>query len=187
MRRRALTRRRRARSRQTIDLDVGTPGAAAPAGEVAALVTDAAAVADARRDAHAAWAELHDTMLDFRVDVDDAETPRATAARIGTLLANAGARDEVLLLGRAEERARYARAPLRPDGLNHALRAVRAALAARATRWERVVAVIAPRSVLLRWRLAFINRVAAIVSSTARARAALSVANPRRALSRAAR
>jgi hypothetical protein len=50
-----------------------------------------------------------------------------------------------------------------------------------------VVAVIAPRSVLLRWRLAFINRVAAIVSGTARARAALSVANPRRALSRAAR
>ena len=36
----------------------------------------------ARADAHAAWDELLDTMVDFRVPVDPTETPRATAERL---------------------------------------------------------------------------------------------------------
>ncbi len=188
LRRRSLARRRRTRSGQYIDLDVGAPGAAARSSGATLLVTDPAAVATARRDAHAAWAELHDTMIDFRVDVDEAETPRATAERIASLLGpTSGHRDQARLLGRAEERARYAQAPLRADGLNQALSTVRSALALRATRWERITAVILPRSVLQRWRLAFVNRLAASVAATARARNAVSLANPRRALSRASR
>ncbi len=186
MRRRALSRRRRARSGSMIEMDVG--GGARPAGgAVGALVTDPAAVAAARRDAHAAWAELHDTMIDFRVDVDDAETPRTTAERIGAMLGEPTQRTDARLLARAEERARYAQLPLRADGLNEAVRSVRGAFALRATRWERFSAVVLPRSVLLRWRLAVINRIASIVAATARTRAALGAANPRRALSRAGR
>ena len=36
----------------------------------------------ARADAHAAWDELLDTLVDFRVRVDPTETPRATADRL---------------------------------------------------------------------------------------------------------
>ena len=187
MRRRALTRRRRARSGRTIDLDIDGSGTRPPGSTVGQVVTDQAAAAAARRDAHAAWAELHDMMIDFGVDVDDAETPRTTADRVGGLLGNAQSRELAALLGRAEERARYARLPLRADGLNQALRTVRLGLAQRATRWERFTAVVLPRSVLLRWRLAVINRVANIVAASARARAALGAASPRRALSRATR
>jgi transglutaminase-like putative cysteine protease len=187
LRRRTLTRHRRARSGQTIDLDIDASGTRPSHSVVGQLVTDHAAAATARRDAHAAWAELHDTMIDFGVDVDDAETPRTTADRVGTLLGNARSHELAVLLGRAEERARYARMPLRADGLNQALRTIRMGLARRATRWERFAAVVLPRSVLLRWRLATINRVANIVAASARARAALAAASPRRALSRAAR
>jgi transglutaminase-like putative cysteine protease len=187
MRRRALTRRRRAHTGETIELDLDASGSRAPGSVAGEVVTDRAAIAAARRDAHAAWAELHDTMIDFGVDVDEAETPRATADRVGALLPDARSRELTRLLGRAEERARYARLPLRGDGLNQALRTVRTGLAQRATRWERFTAVVMPRSVLLRWRLAFINRVASIVATSARARAALGAASPRRALTRATR
>jgi transglutaminase-like putative cysteine protease len=183
MRRRALTRRRRTRSGHTIDLDIGAGPLANPL--LGQVVTDPAGVAMARRDAHAAWAELHDTMIDFRINVDDAETPRATTERLGELLYTTGAKDSMALLGRAEERARYARLPLRADGLDDAVRLVRAGLAAQATRVDRLLAAVLPRSVTLRWRLAWVNRLAAIMAGAARTRAALGAADPRRALSRA--
>ncbi|MER5702864.1 DUF3488 and transglutaminase-like domain-containing protein, partial [Micromonospora sp. NPDC002296] len=40
--------------------------------------------ARARADAHAAWDELLDTLVDYRVRVDRTETPRATAERLAT-------------------------------------------------------------------------------------------------------
>ena len=59
--------------------------AAGPDGDAGPTVIDpgaaAGAVAAARRRAHAAWEELHDTMIDFRVPLDPAETPRATVHR----------------------------------------------------------------------------------------------------------
>ena len=65
----------------------------------------------ARADAHAAWDELIDTMIDYRVPVDPTETPRATAERLvrDADLATTPADGGRALLGRAEERARYAR------------------------------------------------------------------------------
>ena len=123
----------------------------------------------------------------FGVDVDDAETPRGTALRLADMLSKPTAREQARLLARAEERARYARLPLRADGLNEAVRAIRSGLAERATRWERLGAALFPRSVVLRWRMGTVNRVAGLVAATARARAAIGTANPRRALSRATR
>ena len=70
------------------------------------------------QDAHAAWDELVDTMIDFRVPVDPTETPRVTAQRLvrDADLEPAPA-ESATLLGRAEERARYARQPLQGDEL----------------------------------------------------------------------
>ena len=109
----------------------------------------------ARADAHAAWDELLDTLVDFRVPVDRTETPRATADRLvrETLTDDTAAVGAARLLGRAEERARYARDPLTGERLHPALRAVRGALAARADRRTRLLAAVLPPSVLLRWRL----------------------------------
>ena len=80
----------------------------------------------AREDAHAAWEELLDTMIDFRIPVDPTETPRVTAQR---LVKDAVLLDEpataATLLGTAEERARYARQPLQGGELTVALGRVR--------------------------------------------------------------
>src|SRR5262249_30210191 len=46
--------------------------------------TAPAAMSAAQRDAHNAWAELLDTMIDYGVLVDPAETPRATAGRLAS-------------------------------------------------------------------------------------------------------
>jgi transglutaminase-like putative cysteine protease len=143
------------------------------------VVGDAAAAA--RADAHAAWEELLDTMVDFRLTVDPTETPRATAERLvrGERLEDVGrdaqaggeiaardaqaggemtAADGVRLLGRAEERARYARDPLSSEQLVRSLRTVRRAFARDAGRRTRIMAVLMPPSVLQRWRLAAMER-----------------------------
>ncbi|MFI6235985.1 DUF3488 and DUF4129 domain-containing transglutaminase family protein [Micromonospora sp. NPDC050784] len=143
----------------------------------------------ARADAHAAWAELLDTLVDFRVPVDPTETPRATADR---LVRDALDDDEAIgsarLLGRAEERARYARDPLTGERLLPALRAVRGALATRADRRTRLLAAVLPPSVLLRWRTALADRSGRMVALNGRARYRLLRWNPRRLLAdRAAR
>ena len=54
----------------------------------ATVVVTGAEAARVRADAHAAWDELIDTMVDYRVPIDPTETPRATAERLvrgGTL------------------------------------------------------------------------------------------------------
>ncbi|MET8122155.1 DUF3488 and transglutaminase-like domain-containing protein [Micromonospora sp. NPDC005291] len=144
----------------------------------------------ARADAHAAWAELLDTLVDFRVPVDLTETPRATADRLvrDTLSDDSAAIESARLLGRAEERARYARNPLTGERLLPALRAVRGTLAARANRRTRLLAAVLPPSVLLRWRTTLADTSGRMAALTGRARYRLLRWNPRRLLAdRAAR
>ncbi|MFJ8578671.1 DUF3488 and transglutaminase-like domain-containing protein [Micromonospora sp. NPDC093277] len=138
----------------------------------------------ARADAHAAWDELLDTLVDFQVRVDGTETPRATAERLAraALSEEAGAVDGVRLLGRAEERARYARDPLTGEALHPALRAVRRALAERADRRTRIMAALLPPSVLLRWRTAAAERSSRLVTGGGQVRQRLLRWNPRRLL-----
>lgn len=137
----------------------------------------------AREDAHAAWDELIDTMIDFRVPVDPTETPRVTAHRLideAVLLDGAAAAST--LLGTAEERARYAREPLQGAELTAALTQVRKGLARSATRRTRLVAALFPPSILLRWRLALGDASAKLVSGASRLRESLSRFSPRRLL-----
>lgn len=106
-----------------------------------------------RSRAHHAWDELIDTMLDYRLPVRAAETPRATVERLvveGRL--GASAQEGVRVLNEVEEHARYARRPLPGRELRAALQVVRADLAGRATRRTRLAAVLLPPSVLHRWR-----------------------------------
>ncbi|SCF41438.1 transglutaminase TgpA family protein [Micromonospora mirobrigensis] len=145
----------------------------------------------ARADAHAAWDELLDTLVDYRVLVDRTETPRATADRLvrDELGGDTQADGAVRLLGRAEERARYARQPLTGEELHPALRAVRGELASRADRRTRLMAAVLPPSVLQRWRTRFTDRSSGLVSTVSLGRYRLARRfNPRRLLAdRAAR
>ncbi|MBX6357960.1 MAG: hypothetical protein IRZ05_19175 [Micromonosporaceae bacterium] len=167
------------------------------------LVTGDAAAA-ARADAHAAWAELLDTMVDFRIPVDPTETPRATAERLvraerlepigqdaqagagttarhGKAAGDLSPADAVRLLGRAEERARYARDPLSTELLVPSLRTVRRAFAGNADRRTRIMAVLLPPSVVERWRWTAIETSSRAANAVGRWGAALS---PRRLLPR---
>jgi TgpA N-terminal domain/Transglutaminase-like superfamily/Domain of unknown function (DUF4129) len=147
LQRRALRRRRRSRTGTVIALTPPPPGQED-------LVTDPAAMTAAQRDAHNAWAELLDTMIDYGVLVDPAETPRATASRLSTTpeLGPTG-RPPTTVLARAEERARYAPAPVRASSLDEAVREARRAFSENATRLQQLSAWLFPRSVLMRWRL----------------------------------
>ncbi|MER6595501.1 DUF4129 domain-containing protein, partial [Micromonospora purpureochromogenes] len=138
----------------------------------------------ARADAHAAWDELLDTLVDYRVRVDRTETPRATAERLAreAVADDTASAAAVRLLGRAEERARYARDPLTGEPLHPALKAVRGALAARSDRRTRFLATVLPPSVLLRWRLAVADSSSQLVASGGRTRSRLLRWNPRRLL-----
>ena len=120
-------------------------------GPVVVGADDGAHHAAIRADAHAAWDELLDTMLDFGVLPDQAETPRATAARLGTPLSTPAAA-AAATLSRAEEHARYARLPAAPGDLGAALSTVRGALAGQASRRTRITVLLLPPSVLHRWR-----------------------------------
>jgi transglutaminase-like putative cysteine protease len=165
--------------------------AAGPDGDAGATVIDpgaaAAAVAAARRWAHAGWDELQDTMIDFQIPLDPAETPRATVDRLaGHLLhsdRSSTAADEGLrLLGRAEERATYARSPLEPAGLAAALGTVRKALRSQSSRWTRARAALLPPSTLLRWRRAISELGTETVRTLGRWTATATRVSPRRLL-----
>ncbi|MEV0003819.1 DUF3488 and transglutaminase-like domain-containing protein [Micromonospora sp. NPDC050980] len=180
LRRSALRRRRRVRATVPAATAVTVPGQRGESREIVVGV-DAEV---ARADAHAAWDELLDTLVDFHVPVDGTETPRATAERLTreALVADGEAVTGVRLLGRAEERARYARDPLTDVELQPALRTVRGALAARASRRTRLLAAVLPPSVLLRWRTALAERSAGLVTTTGQARQRMLRWNPRRLL-----
>lgn len=169
VRRSSLRRARRPRSAPGLMVEAAEGGPLRVGAYV--LVVDAAEIAAARRDAHAAWEELLDTMVDYDVPVDPAETPRATAERLGVLPAMpSAAAGEVDLLASAEERARYARTPLRADPLEAAVRAMRRAFALRATRRERLSAALMPKSVLQRWRNAWVTTLSRLVLTTGQVR-----------------
>jgi transglutaminase-like putative cysteine protease len=137
----------------------------------------------ARADAHAAWDELIDTMIDYRVPVDPTETPRVTAGRLAKdAYLEQGASSAAVLLGSAEERARYARSPLQGAELTAALRQVRKGVARSATRRARLVATLFPPSVLLRWRLGLTEFSTRSVTLSGRVRDVLVRFSPRRLL-----
>lgn len=147
----ALTRGRTRRTRLQSAAAAGpqpTPDAAGP-GVMVLVAEDHAA----RSQAHHAWDELVDTMVDYHVPTDDAETPRATVTRLVT---KERLRDQaeqgVRLLSTVEEHARYARHPITGGQLRSAVDDVRTAFAARASRKTRILAVVLPPSVLRRWR-----------------------------------
>ncbi|WP_292788282.1 MULTISPECIES: DUF3488 and transglutaminase-like domain-containing protein [unclassified Microbacterium] len=98
----------------------------------------------AHGDAAAAWAELRDTLIDLRIPVSDAESPRLRAAG---LVREAGA-DEVALgrLVRAVERANYARSSAAADDLAVPLRAVLVSLRPHVAGGTRAEALLLPRS-----------------------------------------
>jgi transglutaminase-like putative cysteine protease len=151
------------------------------AGRPGVVVT--AETAKAREDAHAAWDELLDTMVDYRIPLDPTETPRVTAQRLikdAVLLTEPAA--GATLLGTAEERARYARRPLQGGELTTALSEVRKGLARSANRRTRLAATLLPPSVLLRWRVRLSESSATLVGAGGRARDVLARFNPRRLL-----
>jgi hypothetical protein len=177
-RRRALRRKRQARTGKMIALAGPPPGHPD-------IITDPAGVDDARRDAHAAWSELMDTMIDFGLEVDPSETPRGTSDWLQSRpeIAPTG-QGRTAVLARAEERARYARIPLRSDSLDEAVKVIRAAFAERATRGQRIMAWLLPRSVIMRWRMSWYSFYSRSVGRAGRIRDNLMVINPRRILSR---
>lgn len=179
--RRAMLRRRR---RPVAATAVAVAAGEALPGEPRLLVDGGPQAARARHDAHAAWDELMDTLVDFRLSVDLAETPRNTAERVvrdSELRAEAA--DGARLLGRAEEHARYARDPLLVAGLAPSLQAVRRALAHRAPRRIRLTALLFPPSVLIRWRWAVVSGVTTVVATVGGWRdVAVRAISPRRLL-----
>ncbi|OLE22002.1 MAG: hypothetical protein AUG44_26005 [Actinobacteria bacterium 13_1_20CM_3_71_11] len=181
--RRSVLRRRRGSRRQpvtTVDVDGSTP-----AGQMAVVVSPAVAV----REAHAAWDELVDTLIDYRVPIADAYTPRVVARRVSGELSLSGApADALKLLGQAEEQARYARTPTVSGNLGAALRTVRRAVALTATRRVRLRAALFPPSVVQRWRARAGTAGAAFANRTGRMGEGLAgTLSPRRLLPRRSR
>lgn len=183
--RRSLLRRRRSGRRAPAAAPAGTATAnavaASPDGRHMVVLADADR---ARADAHAAWDELLDTLVDFRLRIDRTETPRATVGRLTreAFREDTEAASAVQLLGRAEELARYARDPHSGEPLPPALRRVRAALAAGASRRTRLMAAALPPSVLLRWRTAVAETSARLVASYGRLQSVALRWSPRRLL-----
>jgi transglutaminase-like putative cysteine protease len=124
----------------------------------------------ARARAHAAWAELLDTLADFGVAVDETRTPRVIRAGLVRRPDLDRVTDDLARLTVAEERARYAVTPVRPDGLGLAVLAIRQAIVDQATRRQRLRAWLLPRSVTTRWRLAVAGRVSRAIVATGQLR-----------------
>ncbi|GAA4960882.1 transglutaminase TgpA family protein [Actinoplanes utahensis] len=179
--RRILVRRRRhaatvPRAPAVLSADGVAPGAE---------ITVTAESGQAREDAHAAWDELIDCMVDFRVPVDPTETPRVTAQRLIRESALTGDPAEAAtLLGTAEERARYARQPMQGAELTTALGRVRSAMAETAPFRTRMQALLLPPSVLLDWRLGLSEWSTRTAERLSRAGETLTRFNPRRLLTR---
>jgi hypothetical protein len=113
----------------------------------------------ARADAHHAWEELVDAMIDYRVPVNLAETPRTTVDRVTTIeRLQTGPQGALRRVGKAEEFARYAKAPVLDTKLLGSVTQLRRSFAARANRGTRLRAVLLPPSVTDRWRMSVWNR-----------------------------
>lgn len=180
--RRSLTRRRRhaATVKQTQPVTATATGAPD--------ITVTTESTRARADAHAAWDELIDTMIDYRVPIDPTETPRVTAQRlVRDAELDSRPAESATLLGRAEERARYARRPLQGGELTEALSDVRKGLSRTATRRTRLIATLMPPSVMLRWRIATADASANAMDFFSRVRESMARFSPRRLLASRAR
>jgi hypothetical protein len=165
---RGLVRRRRRPERLARLVDVTGPAPVDVPGQARVFVPDEVALDAARRQAHGAWDELVDTMVDYRIELDESETPRTTAERLVRATELRGpVADGARLLGRAEERARYARQPLRSDALGSSLAAIRTAIRQRVSWRTRLVATFLPPSVLQRWREATVSGTTAAVNAMA--------------------
>lgn len=163
-------------------IDPSTPG---PAGAITGI-TVTTENAQAREDAHAAWDELIDTMVDFQIAVDPTETPRLTAQRLireAVLTEQPATAAE--LLGTAEERARYARQPMQGAELTSALSQIRAGMSRSANPRVRLRAILFPPSILLSWRLALTEAGTRSVELSGRFGEWVTRFNPRRLLNRA--
>ncbi|WEK60605.1 MAG: DUF3488 and transglutaminase-like domain-containing protein [Candidatus Microbacterium colombiense] len=100
-----------------------------------------------RGDAAAAWAELRDTMIDLRLSVSDADTPRVRGA--GLVREHGVDAAAMRTLTDAVERANYARPGAGSDDLVPALRIVLTALGRSADGLSRVRATLVPRSLFV--------------------------------------
>jgi transglutaminase-like putative cysteine protease len=177
--RRRLLRRRRLSDRirgPAPQVSVETPG------QMHVVTEPAVAVGEA----HAAWDELVDTLVDYDVPVNDAHTPRVVARRVIRELDLFGPPAEALqLLGRAEEQARYARVPQVSGDLGSGLRSVRRAVAATRSRPSRIRAVLLPPSVLRRWRYRIATGGVGMINRLGHARdVVVAVLSPRRLMAR---
>ncbi|MDP9791952.1 transglutaminase-like putative cysteine protease [Catenuloplanes nepalensis] len=176
------------RRRRSAPASAATVAAATGAGEEAgrmSILGPSPELEKSRRDAHAAWAEMLDTMIDFRVEVNPAETPRNTVDRLTRSESlSPEAASAAAVLGGAEEHARYARTPLTGSDLGGALAQLRQGLSVHAGRRVRMQAVLMPPSVLRHWKTAIGDRYAAVVGLFGRWRDAALRLSPRRLLAR---
>jgi len=136
-------------------------------GEPYLIADDGTAINAARMSTHAVWEEFMDTLVDYQVPVDPAESPYATTNRVATTLyLSSDVSAQVRMLGSVEQRARYARRPPEPRDLSGVIKAARKAMAARVSRGTKVRALLLPPSVMGRWQV----RIGAwVVAFTARA------------------
>jgi transglutaminase-like putative cysteine protease len=99
--------------------------------------------------AHAAWQELRDDLTDYGAAALPSESPRAVAARTGAGLGlEEPARAALGRIAMAEERARYAPAPVDGSGLRTDSAIVRRAIAAAVPRQARWRARLLPTSIV---------------------------------------
>ena len=99
--------------------------------------------------AHAAWRELRDDLVDYQVGYLPSQSPRTVAARTASTLELAPPAEAALgRIAMAEERARYAARAGSGEGLRGDSAAVRKAVATAVPRWTRWRARLLPASVL---------------------------------------
>jgi hypothetical protein len=114
--------------------------------------------ADDAGRAHAAWLEFRDDLTDHRIASRASESPRALAGRVGVSLGFTAAEREALeRIALAEERARYARAPLASAQLHSDVATVRRAMGKACRLPARCAAVAMPASALAPARTAMTN------------------------------
>lgn len=124
-------------------------------GEPFLVDDDGSIITAARVRSHTAWEEFIDTLVDYQVPIDLAESPYATSNRVATsLYLSHDVSRQVRGLGMAEQQARYARRPEDPGNLAGAIRSIRRSLAARVSTSTRIKALLLPPSVMIRWRAA---------------------------------
>jgi transglutaminase-like putative cysteine protease len=112
------------------------------------------AAGDADR-AHIAWLELRDDLTDHRIASRASESPRALAGRLGASLGFTAAEREALeRIALAEERARYARAPVASAQLHGDVATVRRAMGRACRLPARCAAIALPASALVPARTA---------------------------------